>query len=56
MQKALARMGKQQNMDERQRRVFGLSDWDIYLRYSFDLCFFNTLLAGIFFLATHSLQ
>ncbi len=56
MRKVLARMGKQQNIDERQRRVFGLSDRDIYLRYGIDLCFFNTLLADIFFLATHSLQ
>ncbi len=56
MPNVLEQIAQQNNMDENNRRVFGLTRRDVYHRYLTDLCFFNGILVGILFLVTQSVN
>ena len=52
----LEQIAQQNNMDDNNRRVFGLTRRDVYHRYATDLCFLNGILVGILFLVTQSVD
>ncbi len=56
MPQVLEQIAQQNNMDENNRRVFGLTRRDVYHRYVNDLCFFNGILIGILFFVTQSVD